>query len=57
MLTYGKEEIKMATAERLADRFNARLRCYEGSHGVPSRKHSMFAELVSEFVDAVYDEN
>lgn len=57
MLTYGKEEVEAATAEQLADRFDARLRWYGGGHGVPSRNHSLFAEVVSEFVDAVYDEN
>lgn len=57
MFTYGKEEVEVTTAEQLADRFDARLRWYEGGHGVPSRDHSMFAGIVSEFVNAVYDEN
>jgi len=56
-LIYGREEVETSTAERFADRYDTSLRWYEGGHAAPSRNPSMFAEVVSDFVDAVYDEN
>lgn len=55
LLAYGEDEVDGEVAEAMANRVDARLRWYEGGHGVPSRKHGVFVEIVRELLTGVFD--
>ena len=56
LLAYGESENSTESANELAERVGARIRWYSGGHGVPSRKPTVFTEIVSEFLTTVYDD-
>ena len=57
LLAYGEDEAGSETVEKLAERVGARLRWYDGEHGLPSREPAVFSEIIEEFLTTVYDGN